>query len=221
MSKKIIKVAHDIAKGKIVIQHDLGINIIKSGIHLIDKSRNIPRSEVDAFKLKYDHWRDITSEILDEIFLSPNYSYKFRHQISSKKEYVNSSWQPDIKYYITKEIQPKIQYLKLLAENIMAYDEQAPEKENKVSDVAAPSNLELLSITQLIGLLKPTQLKSVVAATLAAFIAVFYFGYEVNSWKNDNDKYNLTTENSELKDENQQLKQELSSFKDKKDSIEE
>jgi len=134
--------AHDKSKERIVVQHDLGINIINLGVQLIEKKRNIPRSEIDAFKLQYDHWRDITNEILNEIFLSSDYSYKFRRQISSKKEYVNSSWQPDIKYYITREMQPKIQYLKLLAENIMVYDEQTPEDSVNNDDASVPDKVK-------------------------------------------------------------------------------
>jgi len=98
MSKKIIKMSHEAAKEKIVTQRDLGIGLMNSGVELINKNRNIPRSEVDSFKIKYNHWHDITSETLNEIFHSSDYSYKFRHQRSSKVEHVNSSWQPDIKY---------------------------------------------------------------------------------------------------------------------------
>ena len=109
-------------------------------------------------------------------------------------------------------MQPKIQYLRLLAENIMAYDEQAPEEASTNEKTTMPSNIENLSITQLIGLLKPAQFKSVLAVTIAVIVAVFYFGYEVNSWKHDKDKYNLILENNKLKDENKQIKNELSSL---------
>ena len=142
--------SHDESKSKIVIQHDLGINIMNPGIQLI-KDRNTSSDEVDAFKLKYDHWRDITSEVLNEIFVSTDYSYKFRNQKSSKREYVNSSWQPDIKYYITKKMKPKIQYLKLLAENIMSYDEQVQEDSSNNDIVSAPiQSGEMMNLKKII-----------------------------------------------------------------------
>jgi hypothetical protein len=217
MSKKIIKMPHDVAKGKIVTQHDLGVNIIKSGIKVIDERRSTSRTEVDAFQLKYEHWRDITSEVLNEVFLSRDYAYKFRNKISSQKKYVSYSWQPDIQYYITKEMQPKIQYLKLLAENIMAYDEDASKDISETKDKEPPTNLENYTVIQLIGLLKPIQFKSAVALAVTIIITVFYFGYEVNSWKQNNDNYHLTNENNLLKEDITKLKNKLTSTENNKE----
>lgn len=123
MSKKHIKTTHEDAKIKISSQHDIGIQLAHSSIELIKNGKNNSRSDVDGLKIQYDHWHDITSETLNEIFISSDYSYKFRKQKSSQIEYVNSSWQPDIKYYLHKEIKPKIDYLKMLVDNIEDFDE--------------------------------------------------------------------------------------------------
>lgn len=212
MSKKIIKISHEAAKEKIVTQHDLGIDLVKSGAELIKKSRNISWSEVDSFKLKYDHWHDITSETLNEIFHSSNYSYKFRHHRSSKVEYVNSSWQPDIKYYITKEIRPKIEFLKNLADNIQDFDETTADDVKNEENILMSLDLENLSVSELLKVLKPGQLKGVISITIAVIIGAFYFGYVVHSWKIDNDKFNLANEIKLIKEENIELKKELTTL---------
>lgn len=131
MSKKLIKIPREIAKNKIATQHDSGISLAHAAIDLIKEGKS--KSNVDTFKIKYDHWQNITSEVLNEVFLSTDYSYKFRKQRSSKAEYVSSSWQPDIEYFLHKEIKQKIDYLKMLVENINDFDEDTSE-ENQVSE---------------------------------------------------------------------------------------
>ena len=148
MSKKEIKISHELAKEKITSQHNIGVKLANDGVELINKHRNNSRTDVDSFKINYDHWHDITSETLNEIFVSTDYSYKFRKQKSSKVEYVSSSWQPDIKYYLTKEIKPKIDYLKMLADNILDFDEvntqPVSEEELEKENMTTPdSNMSL------------------------------------------------------------------------------
>ena len=64
------------------------------------------RTEVDKFKVELEQWKDITQSILLEMFESNKYSYDFKKHIASKKEYISSSWQPDIKYYLEYELLP-------------------------------------------------------------------------------------------------------------------
>jgi len=121
----------------------IGVNLHRSGIELINKGNNSSRNDVDGFKIKYEHWVDITAEILNELFVSTDYSYKFAEQKSSKVEYVSSSWQPDIKYYISKELQPKIVFLKMLADNIQQFEVVVNKSErvlDNANDVAINKN---------------------------------------------------------------------------------
>jgi len=141
MSRKAIKTTHSIAKEKIDKQYDIAAQLVKSGIDTIKKNRNTSRSEVDNYRMRYEQWRGITIEVLNEIFVSTDYSYKFRTQKSSETKLVSSSWQPDIEYYIRKEIKPKIDYLKILSDDVPMFDEVKIEDINnsKEQNTSAPA----------------------------------------------------------------------------------
>ena len=113
-------------------------------------------------------------------------------------------------------MQPKIDFLRLLAENIMTYEERTSKPATNNNSIAMPDNLEDLSIKEIVGILKPAQFRSAVIALMAVIIASFYFGHEVSSWQHDNDKHSLTIQLNKLEEENAQIKKQFRSLSENK-----
>ena len=153
MSKRKIKISKSKAKGKIESQiekgnllFEKGVNIIKSKDYSLVKNRS-----QDIFKEEYVLWRDLTVEVLNEIFVSPNFSGRFEECKSSKVEYVSADWIPDIKYYIEKQLIPKIDYLNFLIKNLEEFKEITLKeckihKSLKTSDNTEPIQIKKKSV---------------------------------------------------------------------------
>lgn len=223
MSKKFIKLSRSQAKEKLDNQYNIAADLINTGIETIKKNKRTSRTEVDNFRMRYEQWRGITIEVLNEVFVSTDYSYKFRQQQSSEVKYVSSSWQPDIEYYIRKELKPKIDYLSILTEDMSVYDEITPGDRKEEEQAVMEPDIDNLNVAQLLGALKPSQLWAVIVICCSVVGGSFYLGYEVNSWKQDKDKYNLTNENIKLKEDtenlNKQLKSTLKKLEEKEKTI--
>jgi hypothetical protein len=122
MSENKIKVPIKEASEKVEKQIKKGIGLVEEGSKIFKKSMGRIRRLDDNFENKYEMWLNITVEVLDEVFVSTKYSYDFKEKTSSQVEYVNSDWKPDIKYWVTKELIPKIDYLTVLKENISEFE---------------------------------------------------------------------------------------------------
>lgn len=122
MSKTKIKISSDEAFKKLDQQIKKGSSLIDEGSENFKKSMGRDRRVDDNFENKYKMWLNITAEMLDGIFSSTDYSWEFKERISSQTEYVSSDWKPDIKYWITKELIPKIDYLVILRESINDFE---------------------------------------------------------------------------------------------------
>lgn len=141
MSKRQIKIPKQGVKKKIDQQIEKGRQLVLSA-----QSKNENR---DNFEIKYKQWVEFTGEILKEIFVSSTYAADFKEHRSSKVEYVNSGWIPDIEYYLTKQLNPKLHFLRVLNDNLNEFVEiKNEEKGNNVSqklkkDVMTDDELEL------------------------------------------------------------------------------
>jgi len=145
MSEKEIKVSKEEAFDKIDQQIKKDSALVEEGSETFKKSMRRVRRVDDNFENKYKIWLKITWEIIGSIFISSNYSYEFKKRISSQTEYVSSDWKPDIKYWITKELIPKIDYLIVLRENINEF-EYIPEKQkSSINDVSNLNNQKIIN----------------------------------------------------------------------------
>lgn len=141
MSEKI-KISKEDAFEKIDQQIKKGASLIDEGSETFKKSMGRVRRVDDNFENKYKIWLKITTEILDDIFISSNYSFEFKERISSHTEYVSSDWKPDIKYWITKEMIPKIDYLVVLRNNINEFEFYPEENKSTVkNEIKANKNV--------------------------------------------------------------------------------
>jgi len=223
MSKKKLKTTKDIASEKISKQIQKGIYLYKNGVNIIKKYKHkiSPRTR-DIFESEFNQWAGFTFELLCELFISSEYAHEFKEKHLSNVEYVDSSWIPDIQYYLEKQLIPKIDYLKMLHKNIQEFDEQIS---NNESNVKIESNddkekilkdniveVEKMTIGKLLSVLSISQIFKILSFLIALIIGSFWFGYYVNSWKIDKQKYDLSIENKKVK-------QELKEYKSILDSI--
>jgi hypothetical protein len=122
-------------------QINKGILLSTEGYSLIEEQNghNISPRERDLFQSTFTQWVGFTYSMLLRVFTSSKYASEFEAKHSSKVEYVNSSWVPDIQYYLTKQITPKLDYLKLLLKSIDDFIEEdsqpAPAKGNEKSQL--------------------------------------------------------------------------------------
>lgn len=97
---------------------------------------NSDRRYVDKVKTDYEQWYEITHSVLMDIFESDKYADKFERIIYSKQKLVGSNWQPDIEYYLVYKLIPKLNFLKVLIQNIDDYEEVGLETKNSNRDMS-------------------------------------------------------------------------------------
>ncbi len=158
--------------------------------------------EIDKFKIDIDQWVEITRSILFEIFDSSVFGHKFYEIRASKEEYVSSSWHPDIKYYITNLLIPKLNYLKSLSINLEDLDELSqPEIEIKdakpESNISIPNQSEIQTIKtkdhdfskmtfpQLFSILTISQVAAIISSAFAILVIAFWIGYYFHSFQSN------------------------------------
>ena len=134
MAKTKIKVDRSYAEEKLKAQIEKGKELVEKGSQIIgetspDTTQRTRRR--DSFKALYNQWQGFTEEILSELFVSSHYAHEFRETQSSKVEYVSSDWVPGVEYYIEKQIVPKVDYLRVLSQNLDQFRKAE-------SDAAAP-----------------------------------------------------------------------------------
>lgn len=132
MSAHKIKYSKEVVFEKLEVRIKKGTSIAQNGYELIKKNSqyNLSRSFVDDFKTHYDQWYEVSFSVLNDIFESDIYAHKFSQQESTSRKLVNSDWQPDIQYYLTHDLMPKINYLKILKNNIDDYVKIESETKN-------------------------------------------------------------------------------------------
>jgi len=217
----IDKLNKQITKGSVLAKR--GFDFIKS-----HPDHSLYRSEVDKFKMEVNQWIDITQSILYEVFTSPKYGSEFKNLKTSKREYVSSSWQPDIKFYLEYGLLPKLNYLKIVRDNIDDLEEVETEnltvtntnkeKENstieetiKTVEKISVDNYDFSKITipQLRNILSIPQIIKIISFILGLLVAAFWVGYYFYSFQtNENlsdsiDK--LSTQFEDLKIQNDTL----------------
>ncbi len=129
MSKSKIKIPRKDAFEKLDQQIKKGSALIEDASENFKKSMGRDRRVDDNFENKYKLWLDMTIETMDDIYLSREYVNEFRRKKSSQSEYVAYDWKPDIKYWVTKKIIPKIDYLVLLRESLNEFEVEQPANE--------------------------------------------------------------------------------------------
>lgn len=215
MLMRQLKTERDIASIKISEQIRKGTNLYERGIGIIKDGGSNSRILIDSFVSEYRQWVDFTSAILLELFESPKYSREFRSKHSTDVKYVDSSWIPDIEYYVEKELIPKIEYLRVLGKNIGEFDEGVIRKEGGIEitnsvhinrvceDSIEEDSIEVdkVSIIKLLSMLNIHHIIGIISLILAIIIGSFEFGYHVSSWKVDKQKYELSQENARLNNE--------------------
>lgn len=221
MVKNQIKVKKSDAKSKIEIQIEKGKVIFETGKKTLKEKYNheISSRERDIFTAKFKQWDDLTFEVLYEIFTSSSYAIKFRDTHSSKTELVGSSWIPDIKYYVTKQLVPKLDYLILLLETIDDYDVVLEEKKKVEKMVKKDSNsdshfeFEKMTLHDFVKKLKISQLITLFSFIVALIVGSFWLGYYVSSWKVDKEKFDLTVQSEKYKNQLKKYEQQDDSRK--------
>ncbi len=236
MSANKIKISKTVALEKIERQITKGSVLAQAGIDFIKKNPNhsIHRSEVDKFEIEFEQWVNITGSIIFEIFDDYNYGSKFKDHISSKREYVSSDWQPDIKYYLERQLLPKLEYLKILKKNVIDLEEIeaenniTPEIKNdsidKTNNEMPVSKIDLntydfskITLPQLLNILTVPQIIKIITSIFALLVLAFWIGYYFHSFQSNQKLIDnieiLSKEIETLKMENQSLTKEFQSFK--------
>ncbi len=200
MSKRQLKISKEDSDLKIQSQIDKGIDLVEEGVKTTERGSNSYRNTIttDNFQIKYKHWEAFTKDILQEIFVDYSYASEFEDHKSSKVEYVSSSWQPDINYYIGTELIPKIEYLKILKENLKEFDVL---KKTEVLQLKMPKilktqpttkvNLENYTLPQLFHSLTISQWSAIIGGIITIISISFAVGYNWQQWQ-------LEKENREL-----------------------
>ena len=202
MAANKLKISRTVALEKLDRQITKGQVLGKKGIEFI---KNIPNhsnycSEIDRFKIELEQWIDISQSALYEIYHSPKYGSDFKNHRASKREYVSSSWQPDIRFYLEYELLPKLEYLKILKENTFDLEEidkpdkpdktdtSIPETKDKVENVKPEvkkiniENYDFAKITvpQLLGLLSIPQIVKIISTIIGLLVVGFWIGFYAN-----------------------------------------
>lgn len=116
MSYDTLKISRVEAIALINQQIQKGDTLFKDGCLLIKRkgNQNISSRDRDFFESSFNHWVNITYSILLRIYTSSKIAMEFKEKSSSKVEYVGSTWIPDIKYYLEKQLVQKLDYLEML-----------------------------------------------------------------------------------------------------------
>ncbi|MGO9611733.1 MAG: hypothetical protein ACLPX5_01690 [Dissulfurispiraceae bacterium] len=107
-------------------QIEKGERLFKSGHSTIKKNKGnpIPSRDRDVFESMFNLWVDTTYSILLKIYKNSEYALEFKDKQSSKVTYVSSSWVRDIKYYLQRQLVPKLDYLNVLRDSIDDFKEE-------------------------------------------------------------------------------------------------
>lgn len=218
-TQAIEKLEKQIAKGSILAKR--GIDFVKN-----TPDHSLYRNEVDKFKVELKQWVDITQSIIFEIFESYEYGSDFKKHTASRKDYVSSSWQPDIKFYLEYELLPKLEFLKILRNNIDDLDEIETKKILDKADESADDNQEVnteaiskinvenydfskITIPRLLEILTIPQIIKIISSIFALLAISFWIGYYFHSVQS----------NEKVFDEINNLSKEIQLLKDKNDSL--
>lgn len=213
MAANKLKISKSVALEKLEKQITKGSVLGKKGIEFIQNNSDHSsyRSEIDKFKVELEQWIDITESTLYEIYHSYKYGADFKKHRASKREYVNSSWQPDIRHYLEYELLPKLEYLKILKNNTVDLEEieKEVEKDNSISEVkneetkpeteVAKINIESydfakITIPQLRSLLSIPQIVKIISTLFGLLAIAFWLGFyirEYTSKKSNDDLINV------------------------------
>ena len=233
MAYNKLKISTSVALEKLEKQIAKGSLLGKKGIEFIKNNQNHSsfRSEIDKFKVELEQWIDITQSTLFEIYHSSKYGSDFKDHRASKREYVSSSWQPDIRFYVEYELLPKLDYLKILKSNtvdleeIEKYDESnisKPEvkaEEQKLETEVSKINMDnydfaKITIPQLKSLLSIPQIVKIISTIFGLLVIAFWIGFYVREYTSikSNDELiknvkDLTIDVQYLKNQSDSLKQ--------------
>lgn len=132
MSKTKIKIDQSDAKARIDTQIDEGEKLAKQAEQFIRNTVPIDdrRRATEIFVTLYDQWCDFTFEVIDEIFVSRDYAYKFKDKSSSTGRMVGPGWKPDVEYYLTSRLVPQLDYLSILGSGIGNFQKEKPSQSN-------------------------------------------------------------------------------------------
>jgi hypothetical protein len=230
MAYNKLKISKTIALEKIEKQIAKGSILGKKGIEFIRNNPNhsISRSEIDKFKVELEQWIDITESTLYEIYHSSKYGYDFKNHRASKKEYVSSSWQPDIRYYVEYEVLPKLDYLKILKSNTVDLEEIKQDDENSISKpetkpeehkAEVPKinienyNFEKITIPQLKSLLSIPQIVKIISTIFGLLVVAFWIGFYANEFTTKKSNEDLIKVVNDLSKEVKQLRIQSDSLK--------
>lgn len=234
MSANKIKISKTLALEKIERQITKGSVLAKTGIDFIRKNsdHSMLRNEVDNFEIEFEQWVNITGSILYETFDDYKYGSKFKDHISSEREYVGSSWQPDIKYFLERELLPKLEYLKILKKNVVdleeidsdtAHNAEVEEIDKNINKIPVSKidfqtyDFSKITLPQLRNILTVPQIIKIITSIFALLTLAFWIGYYFHSFQSNQNIIdnieNLSKEIESLKMENQTLTKEFQSFK--------
>jgi hypothetical protein len=150
MSYDTLKIKRAEALALINQQIQKGDALFEKGYLLIEgkSDDNISSRDRDIFESTFKQWVDITYSTLLRVFTSSKYALEFNKKHSIEVEYVNSSWIPDIKYYLGKELAQKLEYLGMLKDSINDFREEyaQPAIHKKDSEIAQVNPTKLKSI---------------------------------------------------------------------------
>ena len=181
MGKTKIRFDKSYAEETLKAQIEKGEELLEKGVQIIrERSSDITKRtrNRDNFEVLYIQWRDFAEEMLRELFVSSHYADEFIEVRSSEVEYVGSSWIPDVDYYLHKEIIPKLDYLRILSQNINQFQKAESDTAAPVPQPQTTAALEFPDRVTLAWLWQHVP-ASYWIGFLGVFLAVFIFGTTV------------------------------------------
>ena len=180
MEKTKIKVEKSYAKERLKAQIEKGRELFEKGSQIVrEASQGSGTRSRDSFKAFYNQWEDFTEEILSGLFASNHQAREFRKTQSSKVEYVGSDWIPGVEYYLEKQIIPKLDYLRVLSENIEQFEKAESGGAASIGPQQAESILDFPERVTLAWLWRHVPVK-LWASAAGLLVTVFLVGVSIS-----------------------------------------
>ena len=169
---------------KIELKISAGQNLQKEGYKIFSKGK-YPKWVNNRFCRRFKQWKNLTKSELNRIYNSRYYSSEFEDSLTGKDNLVDSSWKPDLVYYLTKHIPDKLDYLKMLLEDMDSFREVTaptveipPDKISKKKLDVKKMELDKMSLLQVFNNLTMGAIMTIISI----LIALFVLGYSIGNW---------------------------------------
>ena len=141
-----IKVSKEGAKQRLAALLNEGRDLVRRIIEF-RKKEGIHKISEGPLMDEYLNWEHRAESALEKVFVSFIYSREFEKKTGPGTQYVSSGWEPDLEYYIGRQLIPKLEYLEVLFKNIDKYEVKIPQPESE-KQAAVRGIIKLVNIME-------------------------------------------------------------------------